>query len=266
MLLAAPRRPQQFQYASSNRRRSLSLLRPWHLAAALVLSALAALCWVELSAFGALPSITAGSRSTYAALSEQGTDTETQSAVDDLLVQEVVRQCMQQQDTLIWLHATKTTTPAAVSVHSSKAPGRQWQDTCALFHIPLASADRSIGLCTDAALYMQLLGGWIVPASATTPLGMSHAQRCGHKSAVLFLEPLYEPWLSWLEQQQHVVALYAPNFEQVFGYDAAAHGRMHLILCKVRRCEELMRRYLDDIHSSARIMYTGEAGWFGVSV
>jgi hypothetical protein len=73
----------------------------------------------------------------------------------------------------------------------------------------------------------------------------------------MFLEPLYDSWLTWMDQQQHVVAAYAPNFEQLFGYDQAAHKRMRLILCKVRRCEELMRKYLEDIHSTASVVYTG---------
>ncbi|WIA34467.1 hypothetical protein OEZ86_012798 [Tetradesmus obliquus] len=80
--------------------------------------------------------------------------------------------------------------------------------------IPLAAADRSIGLCTDAALYMQLLGAWVVP-------------------------------------------VYAPNFEQVFGYDREAHMRMQLVLCKVQRCQQLMQQYLNDIGSSAQLLYTG---------
>ena len=74
----------------------------------------------------------------------------------------------------------------------------------------------------------------------------------------MFLEPLYEPWISWLEEQQHVVAVYAPNFEQVFGYDQAAHKRMRAVLCKVHRCYELMQKYLEDIHSTASLLYTGE--------
>jgi hypothetical protein len=132
---------------------------------------------------------------------------------------------------------------------------------CPVALIPLAAADRSIGLCTDAALYMQLLGAWIVPgdpeaaqstlqkttkclagmqqqaagiakhmglrqASSAAAIGVArHASAASAGSsgtttaaagaAVLFLEPLYESWLQWLQARPAVVAVYAPNFEQV---------------------------------------------------
>lgn len=33
--------------------------------------------------------------------------------------------------------------------------------------------------------------------------------------------------------------------------------RMQLVLCKVQRCQQLMQQYLNDIGSSAQLLYTG---------
>jgi hypothetical protein len=222
----------------------------------LILTAAASLCWFHLQAADSLPY---GTHHQSFALDEDVVTDDT-FKLDDLLLQNIVQQCMQQQDTFIWLQQQGGGRKgvAVQDDHQLHLRPGAVDGSCGLFHIPLASSDRSIGLCTDAALYVQLLGGWIAPA---TDHGLQHAQGCGHKSAVLFLEPLYEPWLSWLEQQQHMVAVYAPNFEQVFEYDSAAHKRMRMVLCKVHRCHELMDRYLDSIRSTATLIYTGEPFW-----
>lgn len=173
-------------------------------------------------------------------------------AVNDELVQSIVQKCMLKQPTII---ALRHRTRQPVVFLSAKQLDRQMRDArCPLFHIPLADSDRSIGLCTDAALYMQLLDAWIVP---NTHLGLKQAQQCADSSAVLFLEPLYEPWTNWLLKSTITVAVYAPNFEHVFEYDQDAHKRMQLILCKVYRCEELMDAYIEDIGSEAILVYTG---------
>jgi hypothetical protein len=219
--------------------------------AALVFTAAASLCWFQYKAAGRLP---------YATIPQHfglvNIVTDDTFKLNDLLVQQIVQLCMQQQDTFIWLQQSNGRKQVAVwdghQLH--RRPGHV-DESCRLFHIPLASTDRSIGLCTDAALYVQLLGGWIAPA---TDNGLQHAQHCGISSAVMFLEPLYEPWLNWLDQQRHVLAVYAPNFEQLFEYDRTAHKRMQLILCKVHRCHDLMDKYLDTTHSTATLMYTGE--------
>jgi len=236
--------------------RRIRSLRLWHCVAALLVTAaatwLVALWWLQSAA------ATAG----LSLLSDSSTFTVDEPVthevrmLNDVWLQEVVLHCMQQQDTFIWLQQSSKGQQVIVwDERQLHAKMRLLDRRCALLHIPLASSDRSIGLCTDAALYAQLLGGWIVPA---TGYGLEHAQKCGRRSAAMFLEPLYEPWISWLEEQQHVVAVYAPNFEQVFGYDQAAHKRMRVVLCKVHRCYELMQKYLEDIHSTASLLYTGE--------
>lgn len=173
--------------------------------------------------------------------------------VNDLLLHSVVEECMRQQPTTIIVHAERV-----YSFGSNRRLHRHIADAaCPLFHIPLAEGDRSIGLCTDAALYVQLLGARIVP---DTQFGLQQAERCAVNSAVLFLEPLYDRWINWLSSNSKLVAAYAPNFEHVFGYDRDAHTRMQLILCKVYRCNELMDAYMDDISSDATLVYTGEPG------
>jgi hypothetical protein len=182
-----------------------------------------------------------------------------------MLLHQIIQQCMQHQDTVIAFHPTSA--PAVVAIQTGDRRARLAHATpptatlgsCPAVLIPLAAEDRSIGLCTDAALYMQLLGAWIVPgdpAAAQDTLQDSYhclagqqqeqpaavnsqyteavltAQPAGARSAgitgaaastaaaagaaaVLFLEPLYEAWLQWLHAHPAVVAVYAPNFEQV---------------------------------------------------
>jgi hypothetical protein len=189
--------------------------------------------------------------------------------VDDQLLQEVIMSCMSQEDT--WI----ITAPAAdKQQHILQYSGSRADQhllavqQCPLLLIPLAAGDRSIGLCTDAAIYVNLLGAWIAPADPVTDLQQQQQHlpppwdqvpgQCHGRSAVMFLEPLYQPWLDWLNRNQQVMAILAPNFEQVFKYDREAHMRMQLVLCKVHRCEELMQQYLQDIGSNASIMFTGE--------
>lgn len=238
--------------SNNNKWRKVLLgLRLWYFAAALAITAAATLCWFELSASARLPLLTP--RPSFALYEDSLVDS---GQLDDVLLQQVVEQCMRQQDTFIWLQQSSTGQQVAVwDDHALHVGLGRVDSSCALLHIPLASSDRSIGLCTDAALYIQLLGGWIVPA---TSHGLKHAQQCGYRSAVMFLEPLYEPWLLWLEQQQHIVTVYAPNFEQLFGYDEAAHKRMRVVLCKVQRCQQLVSKYIEQLHSTATLMYTGE--------
>lgn len=229
----------------------LRRLRLWHLvAAAAVLLTTAILFWAE-----GLPRAPQTTQELTFALDEAVTDAS--FVLDDLVVQRIVEQCMKQQDTFIWVQRTASGDSHVAVWNDVQLHMRSdhVDHSCGLFHIPLASSDRSIGLCTDAALYVQLLGGWIAPATAH---GLSHSKKCGHKSAVFFLEPLYESWLTWLDKDQHVVAVYAPNFEQLFAYDQAAHKRMRVILCKVRRCEQLMAKYLEAIHSTASLIFTGK--------
>lgn len=225
-------------------------VRLWHCIAIVVMTAAASLCWFHFKAADSLPY---GTHPHDIAAEEFITDDTFK--LDDLLVQQIVQQCMQQQDTFIWIqHHSGRQQVAVQDAQQLHSRSGHADTSCGLFHIPLASSDRSIGLCTDAALYVQLLGGWIAPA---TDHGLQHAQDCGVKSAVMFLEPLYEPWLAWLDQQQQVVTVYAPNFEQMAAYDKAAHKRMRIILCKVHSCQELTDKYLDSIHSTARLIYTG---------
>lgn len=232
-------------------RNLLSCIRLWHCAAALILTAAAGLVWFEVRVSESTPYMT--QHVPYSL--DDAAKGENSSFVNDVLVQQLVQACMLQQDTFIWLTRAKGQQQmVVVDDHALHRSSGRADVQCGLIHIPLSSSNRSIGLCTDAALYVLLLGAWITPA---TDLGLKHAQACSSRSSVMFLEPLYDSWLSWLDQQQHVVAAYAPNFEQMFAYDQAAHRRMQLILCKVRRCEELMRKYLEDIHSTASIIYTG---------
>lgn len=175
-------------------------------------------------------------------------------AIDDVLLRSIVHQCMLQQPTTIMLLDRQRKQVAAIKtarpLHKHLAAA-----ACPLVFIPLAENDRSIGLCTDAALYMQVYDARIVP---DTQVGLQQAQACSLSSAVLFLEPLYDPWNNWLEIHPRVVAIFAPNFEHVFGYDKEAHLRMQLVLCKVYACNELMDVYLDDIGGDALLLYTGK--------
>lgn len=190
--------------------------------------------------------------------------------VDDQLVFKIVEQCFQQAESIIAYVPGAKYSPAVSFAGRPKSTVEQMLATrCPAVVIPLSEDDRTIGLCTDAALYVYMMGAWIVPSGPAReqvirdclqPVDPKQSAYRSRTEAVLFLEPLYELWLDWLELDPQLVAAYAPNFEHVFKYDEEAHVRMQLVLCKVHRCKELFERYLKDIGNKAPVIYTGQHG------
>jgi hypothetical protein len=101
---------------------------------------------------------------------------------------------------------------------------------CPLADIMLAGADRSVGLCTDAAIYAWLLGARVLPLG--TPLaryrapggwlggnGTTTTGPCPHAPARLSLEPLYARWVLREEagELQHQEGLGAEAFAREGG-------------------------------------------------
>ncbi len=215
------------------------------------------------------------------------------AAVDDVLLAQYVTLCTAQQDTTVVLQkaaaaitAHSAAAPAAPA-QQQHAPAHRTAVTlseerlprhlgvtgdaaagdtavsgmsgaaqrCPPVLLPLAAGDRSHGLCTDAGLYAQLLGAWLLP---DTPAARRRAAGCGGRSVLLFLEPLYDAWLEAADAASPALAVVlAPNFEQLSVSDTAGVQRAQLVLCKVGRCTQLMRPFLAAINSSAVLLTTG---------
>lgn len=159
-------------------------------------------------------------------------------------------------------------TPAAASSHS-----------CPLADIMLGAEGRSAGLCADAAVYVALLGARILPGDADLD---AYTAVCGNATARMSLEHIHERWALGggpvdsadggsggdsgsgggstgdpAAARRPWLAAWAPNFENAYASDAAAHAAMALVLCKVERCQELMAPYLSGLGTGAQLMLTG---------
>lgn len=167
------------------------------------------------------------------------------NGIADELLLAIITQCMKQQDTLIWCNNSDHEVVASFDAQIVE------DATCPLIDIMLAAPDRSIGLCTDAAIYVHTLGARILPASVHMANYDTH---CGNRTARMSLEPLYESWVSCAPGRLHI---FAPNWEQALQSDHDLHQCMHLIICKVKRCELLFREYVKDMGSNAQVLYTG---------
>lgn len=144
----------------------------WQLAIGCIIAAALSGTWLGASISHHMPMLThASNRRAPAPGAVASAATWVPGRVHDGLLHQIIQNCMQQQDTVITftpdsieaVAAFHASAGSAGSAHtttaSSAAPGAR----CPVAMIPLAAADRSIGLCTDAALYMQLLGAWVVP-------------------------------------------------------------------------------------------------------
>lgn len=172
---------------------------------------------------------------------------DSQMFVSDSFTEEIVQLCMSRRHAMLYIphhapgrvHATDSYDKVAQASH------------CPTADILLEPDDRSIGLCTDAALYMQLFGSRLFASAAALP--PAYAAACINSTARLFLEPLYESWFS-----PGAVHVHLPNFENMVASDRQLHARLDLVLCKVQRCVTLVAPYLSDLGSNARVMYVGE--------
>jgi hypothetical protein len=120
-----------------------------------------------------------------------------------------------------------------------------------------AADDRTLGLCTDAAVYVQLLGARIVPASTHLD---AYSAACGGRTARMLLEGMHEHWAEpepppHGQQRAPLLRVWAPNFENAYASDRQAHAAMQLVLCKVQRCRQLMQAYMASLGSTARVMH-----------
>jgi hypothetical protein len=257
----------------------------WQLAMGFLVAAGLSGLWVAVMFSHNMPSLHTHLHTTSAAPDASASATWVPGEVHDVLLQEIIQNCMQQQVSVIVFkpgskQAVVTFGPDTYSAESeSAAPAAAAVGSCPIALIPLAAADRSIGLCTDAALYMQLLSAWIVPGDPETAQSILQAtaeclagqqqqqqQRAGVPNdkqarqasklsaqdassgapsntaaaavvggaAVLFLEPLYEPWLQWLQAHPSAVAVYVPNFEQVncaTGKHGVSSAMWHSAVC-----------------------------------
>lgn len=100
--------------------------------------------------------------------------------------------------------------------------------------------------CTDAAIYMHLLGARLLPGPEALPMDAYAAACSPTATARLFLEAMHEEWMVPANHSGGSsngtgtvlptvgVHVFAPNFENAYESDKALHKRMHMVLCKVR--------------------------------
>lgn len=172
---------------------------------------------------------------------------DSQMFVSDSFTEEIVQLCMSRRHAMLYIPHHAPGRVHATDSYDKVAQGSH----CPTADILLEPDDRSIGLCTDAALYMQLFGSRLFASAAALP--PAYAAACINSTARLFLEPLYESWFS-----PGAVHVHLPNFENMVASDRQLHARLDLVLCKVQRCVTLVAPYLSDLGSNARVMYVGE--------
>ena len=166
---------------------------------------------------------------------------------DDRVLRSTIELCLQRGDSYLAHDIQHQHTLAFPTYGELAAAG-----PCPLLDIMLSSEDRSVGLCTDAALYMHLLGARLFPKTQNL---QPYQQHCNNKTARMFLEPMYEEWLSPVPGALHV---FSPNFENMYASDEPLHRKMQLVLCKVQRCMELCSLYFQQLGTQATLLYTGQ--------
>lgn len=99
---------------------------------------------------------------------------------------------------------------------------------CPAMDIMLRGSERSIGMCTDAMLYVLHLGARLIGAVSDMK---QYNSQCGPATARLFMENMYE---SFYTKQPGVLHLQLVNAEHLYVKDAAMHRRMDAFLVSVR--------------------------------
>ena len=111
-------------------------------------------------------------------------------ALDDAVLRAAVEACARARDEYVWIDAAAAAVVAAPDFETA-VKGRP----CPLVDISLGGEHRSIGLCTDAALYMHTLGARLVPApGAALPLRVYEAACAPARTARMSLEVMHEAW------------------------------------------------------------------------
>jgi hypothetical protein len=70
--------------------------------------------------------------------------------------------------------------------------------------IALRGAERGVGFCTDLALYVIHAGARVIPLLQGDDLQQYNA-RCGNHTARMFVETMYQEWLSPEHRSLHVM-------------------------------------------------------------
>jgi hypothetical protein len=133
-------------------------------------------------------------------------------------------------------HAPTTHTRHALARAHNNTQQQQQQHPitrhCPPLDIMLRGAERGVGMCTDVALYVMHAGGRVIPMPADVA---AYDAACGPRTARLFLETLYQEFLS---AQRGVLHMQLVNAEHFWSADAAVHARMNVFLWCVRVCQQ----------------------------
>lgn len=183
------------------------------------------------------------------------------------LLKKLVEECSQRRSSWIWLQGKEAPTGGVgrqqqpLSRNTQQVRVRTSLSTeeaddvdaftpgggCPLVDIPMHASERSVGMCTDAALYVLLLRGRIIPPGPwdlrlNPQISNLNSNLCpSAPKGRLFLENLDES--SFADgAPASAVNLFLPNPEQLYLKDVALHRRMQYVLCKTRSCQGFMKR------------------------
>lgn len=108
---------------------------------------------------------------------------------------------------------------------------------CPSLDIMLPKEDRHLTVCSDAAHYIIHTSARLIPLQDKE----QYDSYCGAATARLFLESLYQPFISLRPDVLHL-KLVSPS--RLWLSDAKLHKHMNVFLCKTRHCQELMKRHI----------------------
>lgn len=165
---------------------------------------------------------------------------------EERLLRALVAECARKAHTII----TVTPERRVLVTPFNNATHRFDPRNCPLVDIMLGAPERSVGICTDAALYAMHLGARILPLVDT----LAHGAACGPGTARLFLEAAYPQWVSPDPRVRH---LCVPNPEHLYVADVAVHARIDTWLCKTEVCRSLLRGYIASKGWKAKVWLVG---------
>jgi len=121
--------------------------------------------------------------------------------------------------------------------------------------IMLNGNERSVGMCTDVAMYAMHAGARIVPVQKP---GGEYDAACGARTARMMLETIYSEFIS-KSAGPGVLYLQLVNQEHIWEKDAAHHSKVGIFLCKTRFCAALLKAHVAAQKWSAEVRLMGHS-------
>lgn len=108
---------------------------------------------------------------------------------------------------------------------------------CPPLDIMIPRGDRRLTACTDAALYVIHAAGRIIPLQYK----QQYDSYCGAATARLFLDKIYEPFISLRPDILHLM-LVSPA--RMYSQDSKLHKHINVFLCKTKLCRDLLKKHI----------------------